>query len=172
MRSVTGSARFSSPVRVGDVLVSAVPALQERLLAERIRAGWRDTVGPNLARRSRPGDLRAGTLTVTVDNSPWLQELSMRAADVLGAVRARFGPAVTAVRFSLDTSVRPPHASEERPVPERAAFLAVHPKLSGDDAAFVEQAAAPVHDPTLAKAVRRVLTKDLIARRAREGARP
>ncbi len=31
---------------------------------------------PTLARRSRPGELGAGTLTVVVDNSPWLQELT------------------------------------------------------------------------------------------------
>ncbi|MGH7385944.1 MAG: DUF721 domain-containing protein, partial [Candidatus Rokuibacteriota bacterium] len=78
------------------MLTAALPALQERLLAERIRQGWRETVGAALAHRTRPGELRAGTLTVMVDNSPWLQELSMRSAEVLSAVRARFGPTVTA----------------------------------------------------------------------------
>ena len=95
------SGRFSFPVRVGTMLTSALPALEERLLAERIRQGWRAAVGAELAHRTRPGDLRAGTLTVMVDNSPWLQELSMRSAEVLEAVRARFGPTVTALRLSL-----------------------------------------------------------------------
>ncbi|HKX05916.1 MAG TPA: DUF721 domain-containing protein, partial [Methylomirabilota bacterium] len=98
MRSAT---RSPSPVRVGDVLLAAVPALEERLLAERIRLGWRAAVGADLSRRSRPGELKAGTLTIMVDNSPWLQELSMRSAEVLSAIRARFGPSVTSVRLSL-----------------------------------------------------------------------
>ena len=98
MRSAS---RSHSPVRVSDVLIAALPALEERLLAERIRLGWRAAVGAELARRSRPGELKAGTLTVAVDNSPWLQELSMRSAEVLDAVRARFGPSVTALRLSL-----------------------------------------------------------------------
>ena len=45
MRSATGSARSSSPVRVGDVLTAALPALEERLLAERIRRGWAEPSG-------------------------------------------------------------------------------------------------------------------------------
>ncbi|MGH7373383.1 MAG: DUF721 domain-containing protein, partial [Candidatus Rokuibacteriota bacterium] len=101
MRSATGSGRSSFPVRVGDVLTAALPALEERLLAERIRRGWGAAVGDELARRARPGELKAGTLTIMVDNSPWLQELSMRSAEVLDAVRARFGPSVTALRLSL-----------------------------------------------------------------------
>ncbi|MGH7420607.1 MAG: DUF721 domain-containing protein, partial [Candidatus Rokuibacteriota bacterium] len=83
------------------MLIAALPALEERLLAERIRQDWRGVIGSELAHRTRPGELRAGTLTVMVDNSPWLQELSMRSAEVLNAVRARFGPTVTALRLSL-----------------------------------------------------------------------
>src|SRR5260370_959685 len=82
--------RSPSPVRVGDVLLAALPALQERLLAERIRLGWRAAVGADLSRRSRPGELKAGTLTIMGDNPPRLQELSMRSPEVLRPVRARF----------------------------------------------------------------------------------
>src|SRR5258705_13193211 len=110
--------RSRSPVRVGDVLLAALPALQERLPAERIRLGWRAAVGADLSRRSRPGELKAGTLTIMVDNSPWLQELSMRSAEVLSAVRARFGPSVTALRLSL---------AGPAPAPERPARHATPP---------------------------------------------
>src|SRR5216683_1238639 len=40
-----GSARSSFPVRVGTMLTAALPALEERLLAERIRQGWRTALG-------------------------------------------------------------------------------------------------------------------------------
>src|SRR5260370_9410818 len=93
--------RSPSPVRVGDVLLAALPALQERLLAERIRLGWRAAVGADLSRRSRPGELKAGTLTIMVDNSPLLQELSMRSAEAPSAVPAPLDPPVTPPRLRL-----------------------------------------------------------------------
>ncbi|MGH7350716.1 MAG: DUF721 domain-containing protein, partial [Candidatus Rokuibacteriota bacterium] len=96
------------------MLTAALPALEERLLAERIRQGWRGAVGSELAHRARPGELRAGTLTVMVDNSPWLQELSMRSAEVLSAVRAHFGPTVTALRLSLAAPAPAPSLTAPR----------------------------------------------------------
>ena len=118
MRSAAGRSRFSQPVRVGDVLTAAVPALEERLFAERIRLGWRAAVGPELAPRTRPGDLKSGTLTIEVDNSPWLQELSMRSPEVLDKVRAHFGPSVTALRLRLGG----PAPATERPAALRTSL--------------------------------------------------
>src|SRR5258705_4848676 len=162
--------RSRSPVRVGDVLLAALPALQERLLAERIRLGWRAAVGADLSRRSRPGELKAGTLTIMVDNSPWLQELSMRSAEVLSAVRARFGPSVTALRLSL---------AGPAPAPERPARHATPPtgssRLDPDETALGESAPAPVQDTPLASTVRRPTPNDPIApppARPRARARP
>src|SRR5580704_2555729 len=162
MRSAKGSARSSFPIRVGNLLTAALPALDERLLAERIRRDWSRAVGAELARRARPGELRAGVLTVNVDNSPWLQELSMRSSEVLNAVRSHFGPTVTALRVNLSGPT-----PVERPAPRRAAARPEPARLDAQEHALVEQATAPVRDAALATAVRRVMTKDLIARRAR-----
>ena len=90
-----------SPVRVGNLLTRAVPALAERLLEESIRREWAQTVGPDAARRSRPISLRQGTLQVSVDNSPWLQELTLRSAAISSALHERHGAAVDGVRFVL-----------------------------------------------------------------------
>ncbi|HEV3345994.1 MAG TPA: DciA family protein, partial [Methylomirabilota bacterium] len=159
MRSAT---RSPSPVRVGDVLLAAVPALEERLLAERIRLGWRAAVGADLSRRSRPGELKGGTLTIMVDNSPWLQELSMRSAEVLSAIRARFGPSVTSVRLSLAGPAPAAPGPARRATPPTGST-----RLDPDEAALVESALAPVQDADLASTLRRVVSKDLIARRSR-----
>ena len=163
MRSAPGSARFSHPVRIGDVLTAAVPALEERLLVERMRRGWRAAVGAEIARRTRPAELKAGTLTITVDNSPWLQELSMRSAEVLDTVRARFGPTVTALRLTLGG----PAPAAERPAAPRPGPSATAPSLDADEAAVVERAVEPVHDRDLATTVRRIVAKGLLARRGR-----
>ncbi len=90
-----------SPVRVRDVLVAALPELRDHMLEEAIRKEWGLVVGPEFSRRSQPGGLRMGVLDVTVDNSPWLHELTLRASELLAALRARYGSAVTSLRFTL-----------------------------------------------------------------------
>src|SRR5260370_35453466 len=91
-----------------------------------------------------------------------LQQLSRRSPEVVSAVRARFGPSVTALRLSL---------AGPAPSPERPARRATPPtgssRLDPDETAPVESALAPVHDADLASTGRRPLAKDLIAPRPR-----
>src|SRR3972149_3307078 len=101
MECTMGTRGGRNPVRVGNLLTAAVPALAERMLEEAIRREWGQTAGPEAARRSRPAALRQGTLEVSVDNSPWLQELTLRSAAIVAALRKRHGSAVTGVRFAL-----------------------------------------------------------------------
>lgn len=94
--------RTSTPTPVGALLAAAFPPLAERLLALAVRRDWSSLVGPQLSGRSRPGDLQSGTLTVVVDNSPWLQELTLREGELLSRLQARYGAgSVKALRFTL-----------------------------------------------------------------------
>src|SRR5262249_58173510 len=77
-----GTRAGRNPVRVGSLLTQAVPALAERLLEETIRKEWALFIGPEAARHSRPVALRQSVLEVSVDNSPWLQELTLRSAPI------------------------------------------------------------------------------------------
>ena len=95
------SAARRGPRAVGELLVAAVPGLAERLLERRIQNEWDATVGPAMARRTRPGALRDGQLEVRADNSPWLQELTMRAEELLGVLQRRYGTGVRSVRLGL-----------------------------------------------------------------------
>ena len=157
--------RSSSPRRVGDLLAAAVPGLSERLLEVRIRREWSQVVPASLARRSEPGELARGALEVRVDNSPWLQELSMRSPELLAALTARYGGAVRSVRVTLGPrrpdAPAPAAAPERRPAP---------PRLDRQEMREVSALAATLPDPVLARALRRLLTKDRLARRG--AARP
>lgn len=146
------------PRRVGDLLTAAVPGLAERMVEGRIRSEWARAVGGELARRSQPGELRAGVLEVLADNSPWLQELHMRTDELLGALRARYGPAVTALRFSLG---RPPAAKP--PAPRRRGEAPA--RLTEAESREIEALVAGLEDPDVAAALRRLLVKDRLARR-------
>ena len=148
------------PERVGTLLTQAVPALAERLLEESIRREWAHTVGPDAARRSRPAALRQGTLEISVDNSPWLQELTLRSAAIAASLGERHGPAVRGVRFVLATA-------RERDVveaPARVGPVVRARSLSAEEARQVDQEAGRLSDPALASSLRRLLTKDMLAR--------
>jgi len=153
----------SKPVRVRDVLVAALPELRDRMLEESIRQDWHALVGAGLGRRSRPGRLKAGVLDVTVDNSPGLHEMTLRSGEVLAALQGRFGPVVGALRFAL--GAMPPAADEPTPPP----LPKPRPALSHDEHRAVEAMLVSVPDTTLAGSLRRLVTKDLLARR-RDGA--
>jgi hypothetical protein len=135
------------------------------MLEETLRRGWADIAGPEIARRSRPGELRAGVLTILVDNSPWLHEVTLRSTEILAGLRARHGSAVTSVRCALGTLPTPRQTvTHDRPPPADP--------LSAEEEHAVDTIIAPVTDPVLAASVRRLVTKDLIARRQRAAAPP
>jgi hypothetical protein len=149
-----------SPVRVGNLLTRAVPALAERLLEESIRREWAQTVGSDAARRSRPISLRQGILQVSVDNSPWLHELTLRSAAISTALCERHGATVDGVRFVLATAG--PSAAPVTPAHSRTSVPSR--QLSAEEARQVDDAARRLADHGLAASFRRLLTKDLLAR--------
>jgi hypothetical protein len=155
-----GTRSGRSPVRVGNLLVKAVPALAERLLEEAIRREWLQTIGPEAARRSRPLALRQSILEISVDNSPWLQELTLRSAAIAATLRERHGSAVSGVRFVLATTTPGAAASE----PRHSRTGVSSRQLSAEEARQVDDAAARLADHGLATSFRRLLTKDLLAR--------
>ena len=156
--------RTSSPHRVADLLAAAVPGLSERLLEITIRREWNQVVPASLARRSEPGELAHGALEVRVDNSPWLQELSMRSPELLAVLAARYGSSVRSVRIAL--AARRPEPTTATEASRPSARLRLDPQ----EAREVNALAATLPDPALASALRRLLTKDRLARRAATGA--
>jgi hypothetical protein len=137
------------PRRVGDLLTSALPQIEDRLLELRIRRDWPSMVGREVARRARPEGFAGGTLRVVVDNSPWLHELTLRMADLTGQVGRRFPP-VKSLRLTLGTLEKDATSTGsalQRPIP-----------LTAADRADIDAAAAAIPDPGLADAARRLLT--------------
>ena len=131
--------------------MGALPQLEDRLLVLRMRRAWRTVVGDDGARRSEPQSLVNGCLTIVVDNSPWLHELTLRAPDLTARLHAEF-PAVQTLRFSLGAAAAEEAAAEARPAARR-------PRLTDDDTRAIDAAAAAISDPTLAASARRLLTR-------------
>lgn len=152
--------KSGAPRVVADVLVAALPQLSDRVSEHHLRQAWPALVGPDVARRARPRALVNGCLHVVVDNSPWLQELTLRAGELTERLRAHT-PAVRSLRFTLGTLEADPRSRPERR--ERRAVA-----LTDDDRRDIDEAAAAISDPALAEVARRVLTT---ARRFPVGAR-
>jgi hypothetical protein len=145
--------RIVPPRAVADLLPTAMPQLGERLLEHQIRRSWPEIVGREIASRARPAGLANGTLTVAVDNSPWLHELTLRAAELARRVSARV-PAVRALRFTLGTASAVDADPAAAPRDRRPAV-----RLTADDLTEIDTAAAAIADPALADTARRLLTK-------------
>ncbi|MBI3252439.1 MAG: DUF721 domain-containing protein [Candidatus Omnitrophica bacterium] len=58
---------------------------------EEMEEKWKQTLGPADARHSAPESLRKGILTVRVDSSAWMQEMSMRQRKILKALQSVYG---------------------------------------------------------------------------------
>lgn len=150
-----------SPRRVGSLLTAAVPALEERLRERRIHAQWGDAVGPEIARRARPGRLDRGVLEVRVDNSPWLAELSLRQQELLAALHGHFPGVVRGLRVGLGPpSIEAPAVAERVTAPAEAA----PPTLSAEDLAEIDAVVGVVSDPEIARALRHLMQTDRRAR--------
>ena len=138
------------PRSVGDILPDAMPQLVERLAEVRLRQHWETTVGAEVARRTNPGQLVEGCLTVVVDNSPWLHELTLRQPEVLAMIR-RECSSVRTLRLTVGWL---PSEERDRPVAPRPAA-----PLSAHDQHEIEEATAIIPDAALAAAARRLLTR-------------
>ena len=139
----------AAPRAVGDLLLSALPQISERLSTFRLRRSWGAIVGRDAARRSQPDTVTAGTLRVVVDNSPWLHELTLREPELATKVRARF-PEIQALRFTLGAVET--EAAGARPAAPRAVAL------TATDHAEIDAATAAITDEGVADAARRLLT--------------
>jgi len=144
--------RRSAPSAVREILPVAVPGLAEHLVEQHIRREWRHLVGPDVARRCQPGALSGDCLQVVVDNSPWLQEMTLRTPEILTVLARRFGGRVRSLRVTLGTVPRP--ESREPSTPRGRSE-----RLDAADRAAIDELVAGLPDPSLAESMRRLLIK-------------
>jgi hypothetical protein len=137
-----------APRAVGELVLGALPQISDRLILLRIRQSWGALVGRDVAKRSRPDGVTAGTLRVVVDNSPWLHEMTLRETELAAAVRTRF-PEIQGLRFTLGTVET--ESAVQAPRPPRAV------PLTAADHADIDAATAAIADPSVADAARHLL---------------
>jgi hypothetical protein len=105
------------------------------------RDTWRRVVGDRIARRTEPGPLFGGVLTVFVASAPWAQELSLLTSELLERLKP-LGLPISSVRFRVRQQIQGPSPGPKRRPAPRAAL----PEDLQTRVAFVE-------DPELRKVI-------------------
>ncbi|HZV34940.1 MAG TPA: DUF721 domain-containing protein [Verrucomicrobiae bacterium] len=87
-------ARSLSATKVADLLPAALKEMrvdQRRAEAEIIKV-WNNLIDPRIVAHAQPTGLHKGTLFVTVDSSPWLDEIvRYRRKEILDRLQHGFG---------------------------------------------------------------------------------
>ncbi len=85
------------------------------------RETWRRLVGDRVARRTEPGGLSAGVLTIYVASAPWAQELSMLSDELMERLKPlKLG--MQSLRFRIRQEISGPPKAPKRSPAARAAI--------------------------------------------------
>src|SRR5688572_643079 len=77
------------------------------------RDTWRRLVGDRVARRTEPGGLSGGVLTIYVASAPWAQELSLLTNELLERLKPLKLP-ISSVRFRVRQQIQSSTAAQAR----------------------------------------------------------
>jgi hypothetical protein len=127
-----------------------------KLKEYRVFSLWAKAVGPGIARHSQPASIRGRRLTVIVDSSAWMQQLSLLKPEIIAKVNDRLGPDgienITLKLGELEGPAGPP---------EEARQATIGP-LEPAEQKRIEDYLAGIADPEARAALRQVIEKDLL----------
>src|SRR5512136_416980 len=136
--------KMPRPAALADLLNASFRGTptERRLKEGNIWLVWDSVVGKQIAGRARPVSFRDGTLTVAVNSSPWMQQLTFLKKGIMEKLNARLGEAL----------VRDIYLKAGRP--EQVVSTAVPAKqgkrpLSPAELQKISQSTAVVNDPAL-----------------------
>ena len=89
---------------IGDIVKTVFERLESEKTFSRedIEEQWKALMGTLGAKHSRPASLRKGVLTVFVDSSGWMQEMSMKKRKILKQLKRQFGKdKISGIQFRI-----------------------------------------------------------------------
>lgn len=109
----------SRPQRLGELLDGARVVSAERARVSIDRDTWRRLLGDRIARRTEPGALSGGVLTIYVASAPWAQELSLLTTELLQRL-APLGLRIASVKFRVRQQIQGAQALQKHRPAARA----------------------------------------------------
>ncbi len=135
--------------------------LSSRLKEYRVLGVWERAVGEGIARHARPAMVRGKKLTVTVDSSAWMQQLSLLRPEIIAKLNSAMGAdAVESITLRLGELPASPRARQQGPARPL-------PPLAPGERERIGELAAAIADPELRRAFEHLVETDLRARRSR-----
>ncbi|WP_243370765.1 DUF721 domain-containing protein [Geotalea sp. SG265] len=136
--------RMKRPAAVAELLTEF---FQDKPVGMRLKEGkiwlvWEKSVGEQIAARARPAAFRDGTLTVIVDNAPWMQQLTYLKKEIIAKINGHLGEElVTDLYLRAGSSPAPP----AQPSPPTQGCRA----LSPEEQQQIGEKTADISDPEL-----------------------
>jgi hypothetical protein len=162
---MTRRRRQKDLLKLGDVLNKAlkrrevfVPFEDRKLLEV-----WGQSVGPQIATRTHPENIRRGTLFVKVSTSVWMQELQFMKKEIIARMNRLYGQeTVQNIRFVIGEIPALPVVKQSREKPAPALDTT---RLTDDDREEISSTLDAVGDEELRDILKRVMTKERIRKK-------
>ena len=147
--------KMRRPAAVADLLTAMLrgtPA-EKRLKEGGIWLVWESAVGSRIASHARPAAFRNGTLTLTVDSAPWMQQLSFMKRELIAKVNEHLGEEMVQDLYMKAGKVSPAAADPKKGVLKRR-------ELSDQERSLVARQVEAVADPELRAVFESLIRKD------------
>jgi hypothetical protein len=147
---------MAAPMKAGEILAPWLQqsGVQHHLRERRLQLEWAAIAGRLAATHSRPLRLRRQQLTVAAESPAWLHQLRYLEPMLLAQIQRAFGAdLVTGLRWVVGPVVDAPTAPPQ-PDPTQATAA-----VSSEFDRLIQDTVAPITDPSVAEAARRLLTK-------------
>ena len=89
---------------IGDIVKTVFARMESEKTLSREDVGerWKAIVGPAAERHTRPASLRKSILTVFVDSSGWMQQMSLQKRKILKQLKSVFGKdKISGIHFKI-----------------------------------------------------------------------
>lgn len=139
--------------------ILAARGLAGRMKEYRVFSVWEQAVGGVIARHAQPATIRGKKLTVIVDSSAWMQQLSLLRPELAEKLNRELGATAVeqiTLRLGEVAAPKPAEISDARPAAP----------LTPSEREAIEQAVGSIADPAVRESLRHLMEKDLVARQA------
>lgn len=143
------------PAAISDLLSAVLrgtPA-EKRLSEGRIWLVWEQAVGSRIASHASPAAFRDGTLTLTVDSAPWMQQLNFLKKELIAKVNGE-------LREELVKEIYLKAGRVSVPKPPAAPWVEKRRQLSAEELAWISEQSVSVADPELRAVFESLIKKD------------
>jgi Protein of unknown function (DUF721). len=127
---------------------------------------WYKVTGPQIAAQTQPQKLKGDTLFVKVSTSVWMHQLQFMKQEIIDKINESLGrETIKNIYFSIGViSPAIPKNKEKFTFPHQ--YI-----LNERDTKMIKESAGSISDQELSNILKRVMTKEIIRRRMREGSK-